>query len=54
MAVMLYHKTEGQPLEKSEAKYRVFNEDNLPKKSEGWRETPAEALKVRKRGPDSA
>lgn len=52
--VMLYHKTEGTPLEGSEARYRVFDSDDLPDKRTGWRDTPEDALKARKTRGDSA
>ncbi len=51
--VMMYHKTEGEALENNAARYRVFDSDDLPGKSTGWRATPKEALKARKRDTNS-
>ena len=51
--VMYYHKSEGEPLEAHPARWKIFDSDALPDKRSGWRETPAEAVKVRARGRNS-
>lgn len=52
--VMMYHKSEGEKLPKHEACYAVFDSDDLPGTQTGWRPTPDEALKARKRKPNDA
>ena len=52
--VMLYHKTEGEPLSKSAARFKIFDADKLPPASSGWRDSPEKALKARKRADSNS